>query len=102
MLESELEDGVVAVQSKLLTDAGAVVLDRAVVNEELAGDFLARLAARNHAENPALGGGQIGEAWLALFEFLHAAAMAEEVGRERGGHVVLPGGDSSVYLATRS
>src|SRR5262245_62656284 len=32
VLERELEDGVVAVQSEFLTDARPVVLDRAVVN----------------------------------------------------------------------
>jgi hypothetical protein len=42
MFEREPDQGVVAVQGKLLTNAVAVVLNRAVADEKLFGNHLAR------------------------------------------------------------
>src|SRR5262245_31684140 len=93
VFQCKLQDGVMAVETELLTDARAVVLDSAVVNEQFPGDFLARLAARNHPEDAAFGGGETGQVGLALSKCLHAAAVAEEMGRKGRGHVVLSGCD---------
>ena len=58
VLEGEFEQRVVAVEAEFLADVGAVVFDRAVVDEEFGGDLFARFVVGDQVQDAPFGGRQ--------------------------------------------
>src|SRR5262245_39935775 len=92
VVEGEFDERVAAFEFELLADVGAVVLDRAVADEEFRRDLFAGLFLGDQFQDAPLCGGEIVEVGLGFGERVRTRGAIEQEGRDRRADVMIAGG----------